>query len=172
MATEQQIDRIKYLRGNGLSQKDIAEDVGLSPQMVSVILKDIASKFNETKPVRVIHAVGFEPKDTVIEFTTRDFENFRESETLYGAEQSVFEVRPGIVHKTTFPDVLSVDCYAEVADLLPLADLPNQLFDRENNYLWSPYPSPLATGTILSVAQISPTVYLIAHSNGTIYKYQ
>ena len=32
MATEQQIDRIKYLRGNGLSQKDIAEDVGLSPR--------------------------------------------------------------------------------------------------------------------------------------------
>ena len=30
MATEQQIDRIKYLRGNGLSQKDIADDVGLS----------------------------------------------------------------------------------------------------------------------------------------------
>ena len=131
MATEQQIDRIKYLRGNGLSQKDIAEDVGLSPQMVSVILKDIASRFNETKPVRVIHAVGFEPKDTVIEFTTRDFENFRESETLYAAGQSVFEVRPGIVHKTTFPDVLSVDCYAEIADLLPLADLPTQIFDKE-----------------------------------------
>lgn len=131
MATEQQIDRIKYLRGNGLSQKDIADDVGLSPQMVSVILKDIASRFNETKPVRVIHAVGFEPKDTVIEFTTRDFENFRESETLYAAEQSVFEVRPGIVHKTTFPDVISVDCYAEIADLLPLADLPTQIFDKE-----------------------------------------
>ena len=131
MATEQQIDRIKYLRGNGLSQKDIAEDVGLSPQMVSVILKDIASRFSETKPVRVIHAVGFEPKDTVIEFTTRDFENFRESETLYAAEQSVFEVRPGIVHKTTFPDIISVDCYAEIADFLPIVDLPNQLFDKE-----------------------------------------
>jgi transcriptional regulator with XRE-family HTH domain len=132
MATEQQIDRIKYLRGNGLPQKDIAEDVGLSPQMVSVILKDIASRFNETKPVRVIHAVGFEPKDTVIEFTTRDFENFRESETLYAAEQSVFEVRPGIVHKTTFPDIISVDCYAEIADLLPIVDLATQLFDKEN----------------------------------------
>jgi len=131
MATEQQIDRIKYLRGNGLSQKDIAEDVGLSPQMVSVILKDIASKFNEPKPVRVIHAVGFEPKDTVIEFTTRDFENFRESETLYAAEQSVFEVRPGIVHKTTFPDTVPVNHYSKIADLLPLADLPDQLFDKE-----------------------------------------
>ena len=131
MATEQQINRIKYLRGNGLSQKDIAEDVGLSPQMVSVILKDIASKFNEVKPVQIIHAVGFEPKDTVIEFNTRDFENFRESETVYAADQSLFEVRPGIVHKTTFPDTVPVNHYAEIADLLPLADLPSQLFDKE-----------------------------------------
>ena len=132
MATEQQIDRIKYLRGNGLSQKDIAEDVGLSPQMVSVILKDIASKFKEVKPVRVVHAVGFEPKDTVIEFNTRDFENFRESETIYGAEQCLYEIRPGIVHKTTFPDTVPVNHYSEIADLLPLADLPDQLFDKED----------------------------------------
>lgn len=47
-----------------------------------------------------------------------------------------------------------------------------QLFDRTNNFLWNPYPSPLATGSILSVVQISSTDYLIAHSNGTIYKYQ
>ncbi|MDA8529696.1 helix-turn-helix domain-containing protein [Candidatus Poseidonia alphae] len=132
MATEQQIDRIKYLRGNGLSQKDIAEDVGLSPQMVSVILKDTASKFKEVKPVRVVHAVGFKPKDTVIEFNTRDFENFRESETLYGAEQCLYEIRPGIVHKTTFADTVPVNHYSEIADLLPLADLPDQLFDKED----------------------------------------
>lgn len=46
-----------------------------------------------------------------------------------------------------------------------------QLFDRLNNNIWDPYPFSLATGSILSVAQISSTVYLIAHSNGTIYKY-
>jgi len=47
-----------------------------------------------------------------------------------------------------------------------------QLFDRNANNIWNPYPFSLATGSILSVVQISPTVYLIAHSNGTIYKYQ
>jgi hypothetical protein len=47
-----------------------------------------------------------------------------------------------------------------------------QLFDRTNNSIWNPYPFALATGNILSVAQINPNVYLIAHSNGSIYKYQ
>ena len=84
MASQKQTERIKYLRSNGLSQKDIAEDVGLSPQMVSVVLKKLAEEFVEHKPVKIIVAKGFEPKDTVIEFNTMDFENYREAETLYG----------------------------------------------------------------------------------------
>ena len=51
MATKEQIERIKYLRGNGLSQKEIADDVSLSPQMISVVLKKLASEFQESKPV-------------------------------------------------------------------------------------------------------------------------
>ncbi|MGZ4078592.1 MAG: hypothetical protein ACXVED_10335 [Bacteroidia bacterium] len=47
-----------------------------------------------------------------------------------------------------------------------------QLYDRINNNLWSPYPFPLATGTILSAVKIDADTYLIGHSNGTIYKYQ
>lgn len=47
-----------------------------------------------------------------------------------------------------------------------------QLFDRANNNLWSPYPFPLAAGNILSAVKIDPDIYLIGHSNGTIYKYQ
>lgn len=46
-----------------------------------------------------------------------------------------------------------------------------QLFDRINNYIWSPYPSSLAAGTILSAVKIDADTYLIGHSNGTIYKY-
>lgn len=45
-----------------------------------------------------------------------------------------------------------------------------QLFDRLNNNLWNPYPFSLAS-SIQSVVQITPTVYLLALSNGTIYKY-
>jgi hypothetical protein len=47
-----------------------------------------------------------------------------------------------------------------------------QLYDKTSNNLWSPYPFPLATGSILSVLKLDPDTYLIAHSNGTIYKYQ
>jgi Big-like domain-containing protein len=47
-----------------------------------------------------------------------------------------------------------------------------RLFDRINNNIWSPYPFPLATGSMLSALKIDPDTYLIGHSNGTIYKYQ
>lgn len=132
MATEHQINRIKYLRGNGLSQKEISEDVGLSPQMVSVILKNIASKFGESKPIKLIHAIGFVPKDTVVEFSPRDFENHRESDTLYSAEQSVYETKQGIVHKTTFPDSVPIRYYPQIADLLHINDLPEKLFSKDS----------------------------------------
>jgi hypothetical protein len=46
-----------------------------------------------------------------------------------------------------------------------------QLFDRAANNLWNPYPYPLAAGSIVSVMKLDPDTYLIAHSNGTIYKY-
>ncbi len=131
MASQKQIERIKYLRSNGLSQKDIAEDVGLSPQMVSVVLKKLAEEFVEHKPVKIIVAKGFEPKDTVIEFNTMDFENFREAETLYGTNTSVFEMRSGVVHKTSFPECCPVKFYPMVADLLPLHELPETLFVKE-----------------------------------------
>ena len=131
MASQKQIERIKYLRSNGLSQKDIAEDVGLSPQMVSVVLKKLAEEFVEHKPVKIIVAKGFEPKDTVIEFNTMDFENFREAETLYGTNTSVFEMRSGVVHKTSFPESCPVKFYPMVADLLPLHELPETLFVKE-----------------------------------------
>lgn len=131
MASQKQIERIKYLRSNGLSQKDIAEDVGLSPQMVSVVLKKLAEEFVEHKPVKIIVAKGFEPKDTVIEFNTMDFENFREAETLYGTNTSVFEMRSGVVHKTSFPECCPVKFYPMLADLLPLHELPETLFVKE-----------------------------------------
>ncbi len=47
-----------------------------------------------------------------------------------------------------------------------------QLFDRINNNVWNPYNYSLPPGTISSVAQIDNNTYLIAHSNGTIYKYE
>ena len=130
MASQKQIERIKYLRSNGLSQKDIAEDVGLSPQMVSVVLKKLAEEFVEHKPVKIIVAKGFEPKDTVIEFNTMDFENFREAETLYGTMTSVYEMRSGVVHKTSFSECCPVKFYPMVADLLSLHELPEKLFEK------------------------------------------
>ena len=46
-----------------------------------------------------------------------------------------------------------------------------QLYDGLSNNLWDPYPYALAAGTILSAVKLDTDTYLIAHSNGTIYKY-
>lgn len=46
-----------------------------------------------------------------------------------------------------------------------------QLYDRNTNNLWDPYPYALATGSILCVLKLDADTYLIAHSNGSIYKY-
>jgi len=47
-----------------------------------------------------------------------------------------------------------------------------QLFDRINNYLWSPYPFSLASGSLSCVLQLDSDTYLLGHSNGIIYMYQ
>lgn len=47
-----------------------------------------------------------------------------------------------------------------------------QLFDRNANNLWNPYPFSLATGALLSAVKIDSNTFLLGHSNGTIYKYQ
>jgi len=129
MATDEQIARISYLRGNGLSQKDIAEDVGLSSQMISVILKKQAEIFNEKKPIRMIQTSGFEPKETVIEFPPTEFERFRESEILYEDSCDVFEIRNGLVHKTSFPIEIPPSIYPEIADVIEQYGLPETLLD-------------------------------------------
>ncbi len=47
-----------------------------------------------------------------------------------------------------------------------------QLFDRNTNNLWNPYPFSLSTGALLSAVRIDSNTFLLGHSNGNIYKYQ
>ncbi len=47
-----------------------------------------------------------------------------------------------------------------------------QLYNRTTNTLWNPYPYTMPVGNFLSAVQIDAYTYLIAHSNGTIYKYE
>lgn len=46
-----------------------------------------------------------------------------------------------------------------------------QEYDRNANNLWDPYPYTLTYGTITSVLQLDGNSYLLACSNGSIYKY-
>ena len=118
MASEETVARISHLRGRGYTQKEIAEDVGLSPQMVSVILKQLREQSNEVKPVQVVVTQNLEPKDTVIEFTPAEFERLRHEQTIYAVDEKLFEIRPNIVHTTTLPSPLHASRYAEIADIV------------------------------------------------------
>lgn len=44
-----------------------------------------------------------------------------------------------------------------------------EIYQLSTNGFWTPYPVP--AGTISSVAQVDAGTYLVAHSNGNIYKY-
>ena len=118
MASEETVARISHLRGRGYTQKEIADDVGLSPQMVSVILKELREQSNEVKPVQVVVTQNFEPKDTVIEFTPAEFERFRREQTIYAVDEKLYEIRPNLVHTTTLPSPLHASRYAEIADIV------------------------------------------------------
>jgi transcriptional regulator with XRE-family HTH domain len=118
MASEETVARISHLRGRGYTQKEIAEDVGLSPQMVSVILKQLREQSNEVKPVQVVVTQNLEPKDTVIEFTPAEFERLRQEQTIYAVEEKLFEIRPNLVHTTTLPSPIHASRYAEIADIV------------------------------------------------------
>jgi transcriptional regulator with XRE-family HTH domain len=118
MASEETVARISHLRGRGYTQKEIAEDVGLSPQMVSVILKQLREQSNEVKPVQVVVTQNLEPKDTVIEFTPAEFERLRQEQTIYAVEEKLYEIRPNVVHATTLPPTIPASQYAEIADIV------------------------------------------------------
>ena len=118
MASEETVARISHLRGRGYTQKEIAEDVGLSPQMVSVILKQLREQSNQAKPVQVVVTQNLEPKDTVIEFTPSEFERLRQEQTIYAVDQKLYEIRPNLVHATTLPPTIPASRYAEIADIV------------------------------------------------------
>lgn len=46
-----------------------------------------------------------------------------------------------------------------------------RLYDRLTNNLWEPYPYTLPMGSIISAIKLDSDTYLLAHSNGTVYKY-
>ena len=118
MASEETVARISHLRGRGYTQKEIAEDVGLSPQMVSVILKQLREQSDQAKPVQVVVTQNLEPKDTVIEFTPAEFERLRQEQTIYAVDQKLYEIRPNLVHTTTLPPTIPASRYAEIADIV------------------------------------------------------
>jgi hypothetical protein len=133
MVTQAQIERIKHLRSQGWTQKRIAEDplVNMSHQNVAVILKKESEKEVSLSNIKIIHATGFQPKDTVISFEPTEFENLRINDELYATGQDLFELRGGIIHKTTLPPEIETTIYPDIADIISITPHFTYLPDRK-----------------------------------------
>ena len=101
-------------------------------------------------PLKIIEAQGFEANQTTVSFTPHDFENNRTSLTLYVSGNDVFEIKEGLIHKTTMPAKLGFrgKDYGELASIIGANpnwfQIPNQqqLIDNFNRTYGNPFELP------------------------------
>jgi len=134
MVTQAQIDRIMQLRAQGWTQTQIAEDplVDMSPQSVSYHLKKLRDQSVSPSQLKIIQATGFQPKDTVVTFDPTEFESLRENDELYATGQDLYELRGGIIHKTTLPVEIETSIYPEIVDVISVNPDFTYLPDRQS----------------------------------------
>lgn len=118
MVSEDQLNRIKQLRANGRSHQEIAEEICIPRSTVAYQLKKLKDVQVPNNSIQVIVAQGFEPQATTVSFDPRIFEQQRQNDTLYATGQDLFEMREGIIHKTTLPQGVKAKDYPEIADLI------------------------------------------------------
>jgi len=134
MVSKSQLDRIMQLRAQGWTQTQIAEDplVDMSPQSVSYHLKKLREQSVSPSQLKIIQATGFQPKDTVVTFGPTEFESLRENDELYATGQDLYELRGGIIHKTTLPAEIETSIYPEIADIISVTPDFTYLPDRQS----------------------------------------
>jgi len=114
MVTEDQLTMIQKLRSNGLSHQDIADKLLISRSTIAYQLSKLKEATSQVIPLKIIEAQGFEANQTTVTFTPHDFENNRTSTTLYASGKDVFEIKEGLIHKTTMPHTLMGKDYGEL----------------------------------------------------------
>ena len=118
MVDQNQLDTIKQLRATGHSHEEIAKKIGVARSTVAYQLKKLKDNPAPTNKLQVIVAQGFEPNATTVSFDPRIFEQNRKSDTLYATGQDLFEMREGIIHKTTLPAGVKARDYPEIAEII------------------------------------------------------
>lgn len=100
MITDDELHGIKRMRASGHTHQEIADSLNLKRSTVAYQLKKLKDK-PENSSIEMIHASNFTPKETLIEFDVHGFERHRMKNTLYTTGVKIFEMREGVIHKTS-----------------------------------------------------------------------
>ena len=100
MVTDDEIYGIKRMRASGHTHQEIADSLGLKRSTVAYQLKKLKDE-PEATSIEMIHASGFVPKETLIQFDNHGFERHRMKNTLYTTGADIYEMRGGVIHKTS-----------------------------------------------------------------------
>jgi len=104
VVTKQQWSVARRMRSNGSTLKQISNEIGVPVSTLSNRFKKSRDSGPSGNQIRVINAVSFEPKETVISFSPHDFEKYRNSDELYSTGDDLYEMRQGIIHHTKLPE--------------------------------------------------------------------
>ena len=120
MVTEDELAMIMKLRANGLNHQEIADKLQIPRSTIAYQLSKLKESASIETPLKIIEAQGFEANQTTVSFTPHDFENNRTSLTLYVSGNDVFEIKEGLIHKTTMPTNLGFrgKDYGELASII------------------------------------------------------
>ena len=100
MVTDDELEAIMRLRGSGKTHQEIADEIGLKRTTVAYQLKKLSDSPVDHS-IQVIVATSFNPQETVIEFDVPSFEFHRVKSTLYTTGDTLYEMRGGVIHKTS-----------------------------------------------------------------------
>ena len=103
VVTKQQWSAARRMRSNGSTLKQISNEIGVPVSTLSNRFKKSRDSSPHGNTIRVINAVSFEPRETVISFPPYDFEKYRTSDELYSTGEDLYEMRQGIIHHTKLP---------------------------------------------------------------------
>lgn len=100
MVNDDQLHGIKRMRASGHTHQEIADRLNLKRSTVAYQLKKLKDQ-PEDSSIEMIYASNFTPKETLIEFDVHSFERHRITNTLYTTGVEIYEMRQGVIHKTS-----------------------------------------------------------------------
>tara|TARA_B100001250_G_C19737642_1_gene761529 strand:+ start:162 stop:1235 length:1074 start_codon:yes stop_codon:yes gene_type:complete len=117
MVTDDELHGIKRMRASGHTHQEIADRLNLKRSTVAYQLKKLKDQ-PEDPSIEMIFASNFTPKETLIEFDVHSFERHRINNTLYTTGVEIYEMRQGVIHKTSMRHGFKGEDYPKLVTLI------------------------------------------------------